>query len=142
TQTAEVAQLDNPDLAPVELRQGEERVVQRDEFGGLLVGKRQRFIERKKLPPAAAFVGRATARVLDQDLAHQLRRHTVTMSPALPFGEILLDQPQVGLIDERGRLQGVIRALPAKIAVSQFMKLLEYDRHQLVERGLVASAPA
>src|SRR5215468_6662868 len=142
TQPAEITQLDDPDLALVELRQRNQRVVKRDEFGGLLIGKRQRFVERKFLPAAAAFVRRARARVLDQYLAHQLRGHSVKMPPALPFGKILLDQPQVSLIDKRGRLQCVIRALPAQIAVSQLAKLLVYDRHQLVERSLFASAPA
>src|SRR5262245_65687124 len=62
------------------------------------------------------------------------------MPPALPFGKILLDQPQVSLVDQRSRLQRVIRTLPAQVAVSQLVKLLVYDRHQLGERGLFASA--
>jgi hypothetical protein len=64
------------------------------------------------------------------------------MPPALPFWEILLDKPQVSLIDKRSRLQRVIRPLPPQIAVSQLAKLVVYDRHQLVERGMVSSAPA
>jgi len=42
--------------------------------------------------------------MFNQNLAHQLRRHAEKMPPALPFGEILLDQPQVCLIDKRSRL--------------------------------------
>src|SRR5262249_54808263 len=86
---------------------------------------------RKKnfCPATAAFVRRAFPRVVDQNRAHQRRRHAVKVPPALPLGEILFDQPQVSLIDKRGRLQRVIRALPAQIAVSQLTEFLVYDRH-------------
>src|SRR5262249_24478351 len=61
------------------------------------------------------------------------RPHAVKWPPALPFGKVLLYQPPVSFVDQRGWLQCVIRALPPQIAMSQFVKLVVDDRHQLFE---------
>jgi hypothetical protein len=62
TQPAEIAQLNDADLALVELRQGAQSVVEREKLRRLPVRKRQSFVERKFLPAAAAFVRRARIR--------------------------------------------------------------------------------
>ena len=80
--------------------------------------------------------------MFNQNLAHQLCRHAEKMLPALPFGEILFDQPQVGLIDKRGRLQRVIGSFAAEIALRQLAQFPIDDGQQLGERRLVALAPA
>ena len=56
---------------------------------------------------AAALVGVLSAGVIDEDLAHQLRRHRKEVRPALQRHAVHIHESQVDLMDERRRLQGV-----------------------------------
>jgi len=51
------------------------------------------------------------------DAAHHLRGHGEEVVPALPVHPGDIDQPQVRLVDERGGLEGMVRALVAHVAV-------------------------
>jgi hypothetical protein len=69
----------------------------------------------------------ASPRVVYEDPAHHLGRHAEKLRPILPPDARLVDQPQVGFVNERGRLQGVggalasevIRGLPSKFVVDE-----------------------
>ena len=52
-----------------------------------------------------------------------------------------LDQPQVGLIDERSCLQRVTLFLAVHVMSSQPVQLLINERRQLIERLFVSAAP-
>ena len=45
--------------------------------------------------------------MIDEDLAHQLRRHRKKVRPALQRQALHIHEPQVDLMDERRRLKGV-----------------------------------
>ena len=62
-------------------------------------------------------------------------------APDSASGTLHVDQPQVRLVDERRRLQCVPDTLPTDIAPSQPPQFVVHERHQLVERGLVATPP-
>jgi hypothetical protein len=60
------------------------------------------------------------------------------VSPVLPLHRVLLDQPEVGLVDERGRLERVVRPLNREIVASEAAQLRVHRRGHLVESGLAS----
>ena len=75
-----------------------------------------RLVNRHALHTAAPLTGAATPGVIDQDPAHDLRRDAKEVRPILPIDLSLIDEPQVDLIYQRRRLQGVVGPLAAKLA--------------------------
>jgi hypothetical protein len=71
------------------------------------------------LPPRPALEGAALARVIDQKAAHHPRPDGDEVGPALPARAGLVDQLEVGLVHERGGLEGVSGALAAHIGAGQ-----------------------
>jgi hypothetical protein len=55
-------------------------------------------------------------RVIDENPAHHLRRDTKEMRSILPVDVVLVDEPDVGLVNEGRRLQGVIGTLASELA--------------------------
>ena len=53
------------------------------------------------------------ARKIDEDAPHQASRHRQKVRAVLPVHPLGVDQPQVGLVDERGRLEGMAAFLSA-----------------------------
>ncbi len=49
--------------------------------------------------------------MIDEDGAHRLRGHPEEVSAAFPVGALQIDQPQVGLVNQRGGLQCMVRLL-------------------------------
>jgi hypothetical protein len=63
------------------------------------------------------------------------------MSPVLPLHAFVVDQPQVGFIDQRRRLQAVAGLLALQVVVRQAVELVVHDRGQPSERALVSVGP-
>ena len=83
-----------------------------------LIGKTDCFIESDlSFELAAPLLTIPAAGIFDQNFPHQSRRNSEKMSPVLPFKRVLPDQPQIDLMNQSRRLQSVIRALTAEIAV-------------------------
>ena len=55
-------------------------------------------------------------RMVHEDAAHHFGGDGQEVRAVLPIDPILVDQPQVGFVNERGRLQGVVAPLPTQIA--------------------------
>ena len=112
----------------------------RDEIAARF-GDHQRFVERHRLRAAAPLLIVLRPREVDEDAAHQARRHRQEMDAVLPVDLLRADQAQVGLVDQRGRLQAVPGALASHAAARDAMQLLVDERHQLLEGGFVAATP-
>ena len=69
------------------------------------------IVERHLLQAASALGGRALARVVDEDASHQLRGDAEKMRAVLPAYVTLIDQLHERFVDERGRLERVLRPL-------------------------------
>src|SRR6185295_12424175 len=82
----------------------------------------------------------ALARVVEQDAAHQLRRHTVELRPVLP-PDVLIDQLEIGLVDEGRRLQQMPRTLTFEVPARGLMQLRVDDGNERFKRLPVAIAP-
>jgi hypothetical protein len=64
------------------------------------------------------------------------------MGAVLPLHLFEIDQPQVGFVDERGRLKRVAWPLSRHLSPRQPSQLLVDDRHELLQRVLVAVFPS
>ena len=94
----------------------------------------ERLVQRDARLRAAALLRAAGARPLDQDLAHRVRGDRAEVRAVLPALRAILHQPQVGLVDERRRLERLARTLAAQIRRRQPAQLLVDDRQQRVDR--------
>src|SRR6266545_7648335 len=77
----------------------------------------------------------------DHDAPHQPRSRRDKMGPALPERLRIIDQSQVGFVENGGGLQGVAGALPAHIMVREPVQFGLHQREQLLKRSLVSAAP-
>src|SRR5688572_13086606 len=83
----------------------------------------------------------APPRVVDEDAAHGLRRCRHEMGAVLPVNALVIDQPQVGFVDQGRGLQAVAGALAPHVVVRQTTEFVVDDRHQEGERTLISVAP-
>jgi hypothetical protein len=71
--------------------------------------------------------------IIDQDLPHRFRGHRHEMRSVSPHDPRLLTEPQVGFVNESGRIEAVF-ALPATpLLLCQAAKLVVHEREVLVE---------
>ncbi|MEO8335110.1 MAG: hypothetical protein ABI664_09060 [bacterium] len=57
--------------------------------------------------PPAALVSRMPARMIHEDAAHRDRGHGKEVRPSLPIEVVVADEVEVGLVYERGGVEGV-----------------------------------
>jgi hypothetical protein len=63
------------------------------------------------------------------------------MRAVLPVHILLIDQTQIGFVNQRCRLQRVAGSFAAKIPSRQPMQFLINQRQQFIARGFVAAVP-
>lgn len=90
---------------------------------------------------AAAFTGMLPARVVNEDLAHQLRRHRKKVCPVLQRQPVHIYESQVDLVHERRRLEGMPGKFALEMTARHAAQLVVHERDQTVERLGVATAP-
>src|SRR6185503_16329090 len=79
--------------------------------------------------------------VIDEDPAHDLRRHGKEMRPVLPLNPGEINQPHIGLIDQRGGLQAVTVTLTSEVPAREAPELVVDDGGQAVEGFRIPAAP-
>src|SRR4026207_2405351 len=78
--------------------------------------------------------------MIDEHAPHHLRRDPEELCAILP-GRALIDESQIGLIDQRRRLQRVIPPFASQVGGSPPVELVVHDWYQLVSRTDIAVAP-
>jgi len=78
----------------------------------------------------AALGASVTARVVHQDLPHQMSGHSEEVRSALPIGKALSDEAQERLMDQHGRLQRSRGAPVSEAPLRETALLLVNDRHE------------
>ena len=91
---------------------------------------------------AAALVGDARPRVVDQDPAHRLGGDREEMRPILVRHRGPAEEAKVELVDDGIGLERVVAALAAQQPGGELAQLRVHDGEELVARLLVAGAPA
>jgi len=140
-ESAKRSKLDDPGQFGVDLVQAIECVIQRENRYLVWRGDVFRLVDGYAGQAVASFVGVVTTRVIDQDPAHDLRRDTKEMRAILPIDLALVDEPDVGLMNQSRRLQGVVGALSPKLARGHAAELRVDEWQQLAERSAVAATP-
>ena len=97
-------------LPLVERRQGFQRLIERDDVRARFARNGQRLVQRDLNNVATALLLVPRARHVDQDAPHQLRREREKMRAILPADAAGVDEPEIGFVDQRGRLQGMAGA--------------------------------
>ena len=115
------------------------RSVEGHEVPAPLLLKGHGLIQRQFEP--CAFAGLLPARVVHEDLAHQARSHSEEMRPALPGRIRLIDEPHIGLVDERRWLQRVPQAFLAQVAGGKLAEFAVHQGREVIERPLVTFRP-
>ncbi len=82
-----------------------------------------------------------TARMIDQDPAHDLRGYAKKMGSALPVDPTLVDHAEIHLVNQRGRLQRVADSFHPKLARCDAAQLRVDEWQQLIKRNAVAATP-
>ena len=125
----------------VDLLQAIERTIERED--GYLGRCRDlfRFLDRHAGDAIASLPGTAPAGVIDQDPAHRLRGDAKEVCLTVPIDLMLVDKPQVHLVDKRRWLQRVVGPFAPKLAGGYATELRIDEWQQLIERTLIASTP-
>src|SRR5262245_33342406 len=79
--------------------------------------------------------------MVDEDLTHHPRAHSEEMRTVLKSCVLPTGKPDVGLVDQRSRLQRVISAFASHVTSRKTLQFGEDDRPKLFPGGLVAIAP-
>ena len=112
---AEVAQLNHARFLLVDRSQSLERVVERNQFCASLNRSINVFVKREFLKILATLFRIVFARMIHQQATHYLCGHSEEVSPVLPIHPRLIDESDIGLMNQRGRLQGVIDTFTPQI---------------------------
>ncbi len=91
-----------------------------------------------RVAPAPRFSGAAADGVVDEDAAHRLGCDAEEVRAVAPVNRVLVNEPQICFVDERGGLQGVAGPLARELARGDPLQLAIDERQQLVERRAVA----
>jgi hypothetical protein len=139
-QAAEIAQLHRRRLPSIHLLQCLQALVESHQVGAPSIWQVDRLFERNSA--AVAFRGLAATRMVHQNLAHWLRCNRKEMRAALTGrGLLLLEQPNVRLVNQRGWLQRVVRAFFSQVTGGQPPQFRVYTPRQIVESLPISTRP-
>jgi hypothetical protein len=79
--------------------------------------------------------------MVDEDPAHDLRRHGKEVRPVLPVDLPLVHEAQIGFVHERGRLKAVPVALEPQLARGDAAQFGVHERHQPIQRARIPAPP-
>src|ERR1700761_8103000 len=79
------------------------------------------------------------SRIIDKDLPHQVRRDSQKMDTVFRAERLLIDQPQIGFIDQRSTLQGVIWPLASQVIARDSAQLFIDERNEPFKRILIST---
>src|SRR5215470_1388794 len=135
-------QLHDPSLLRIHPPELVKRFIQRQQIDFGLVRELLNGRDRHSLlTGSAALHGLMLARVVHQYAPHQLRGNSEKMGAILPFCISLIDELEIGLVDERGGFECVLGALAPQVVARQPSQLAVDQRHQFFERRLIAVTP-
>ena len=134
-------QLHHATLAGVEGRETVEGLVQGKDVDRRLGARDQMLVHRHVHRVPSPFRSLARTSDVDQDSPHQLGADCEEMCPTRPADSPNVDETDVQLVDETGRLKGGVRLFAGHVVVGQRMEFPVDERNQFVSRALLASSP-
>ena len=140
-ETAKVSQLNYLAAPRILFGQALQRFVQTNQFAALFWSDGGNFLERDLLRATASLCVSMSPRVVDQDAPHYLRRDREEVRTIRPVHILLINQTDVGFIDQGSGLKCVVFPLPAHVTARQAVEFVVDQRVQLVQSGLLPLAP-
>jgi hypothetical protein len=131
-QAAEELELHDPALARIHRLEPAERFVQ---VNDVYFRRDARFVthaQRHALHIAAALPRDVFPCMVDEHAPHHHRGQAHELCPIPPVHLSLIDQPEIGLVHERRRLQRVGVALTRQVATGKPPELLIHERKQFL----------
>ena len=138
-EAAEIPEFNSLAFTRVELLKRSEATVQGYEVSAPLGLKAHRLFQCYFAYRALA--GLPPAGVVHKDLPHQARSHSEEVRPSLPVWVFLINQPQVGLVYERGWLQRVTWGFLPQVAGGQLPELPVDQRREVLQGLLISLRP-
>jgi hypothetical protein len=86
---------------------------------------------------SAALARGAVARVVYQHAPHHVRGQSKELGAILPIDTVLIDQPEVRLVHQRGRLECVIGSFAAHVGSRQPSKFVVNQGQNLIQRIVI-----
>ena len=114
--------------------------VELQERVGLLVSGNVRVLERDAPPCSTALQCALRLGSIDEHVAHGNRRDGKKMGAIMPVRSRLIDQLEVGLVNEGGRRERAAGCPGGELAVGNDAQLIVDERDELIERGLFSAA--
>ena len=136
---AKIAKFDGLAFSRIHLLKCVEASVEGHEVSASFLLKAHRLIQRHS--ETFPLAGLLTAGVVHQDLAHQPRSHSVEMRTILQARVGLIDESEVGLVDECRGLQSVALAFLPQIACGKLAEFAVHKGREVIQGILVASRP-
>lgn len=90
---------------------------------------------------AAAFIGKASTSMIDENPSHRLRGDAEKLRPVFPRSTRLIYQAEVNLVYESRRLERVSHSLPAHCPCGSAMQFIVDERQKLIGGGVVPVFP-
>ena len=126
----------------IERRQSLQRIVERYQIEIRFAADAIRRADGKPQRLSSPFRGAAFSRVVDKDVAHHLCRHAKELRAVAEARGLLVYKSQVDFIYERSGLKRVIGSLASQVFLRKAAQFAVDQRHQLIERRLIAMGPS
>lgn len=139
-ESREVPELDKLRLEGIDPAELLERVVQREDVERV-VSLAWDLFQTHACGAAAAFVSETLARVIHKDATHHVCSYSEELSAILPVSSALIDEAEIRLVNQRGRLKGMAVRFPAHCVRGDTAQLVVYERYELIRRSTVALTP-
>jgi hypothetical protein len=128
-------------LPLVDLLEILEGVVQGEHFARYRLDASNLLVQRHSQCVRRPLDRKSAARVIDQDAAHHAGGDGQKMRAVLPADPFLINQTQVGLVDERSRLQRMVAPLASQAGGRAGPEVPLHEIEQIVSRLQVALSP-
>ena len=140
-ESAEVAKLHDLSQPGIERRQIAERLIQCEEVTASRLRRADPIIQDHFQRLAGPLRRPPSSRVVGEDAGYQLRRHAKERRAILPRDAVLSDRPQKRFVHQRRGFERVVPALLSQVTGGAASQLAIHERHEIVARLDVATAP-
>ena len=140
-QPAEIPLLDHLRLPRVQRFEALQGVIELLERGGLWLGQDDGFVQVDCDGPSAPLPGASRARLIDQQAAHNARRHREEVGPIPKVRPSKIDEFEICIVNEPGRVDRAVAGFAPQALMREAAQLGIHHRDELVERGAIAVSP-
>ena len=137
----EVPKFDDASLALIDVLEFVEGRMKREHLTGDGFHPANLIVEGNAEGVRGTLHGVSAPRMVHEDSAHHFGGDGQEVRAVLPIDSILVDQPQVGFVNERGRLQGVVAPFPTQIACRARPQISVNQMEEIVARLDVPTSP-